>query len=137
MNRIVVSVAVLYQNDKVLLCQRKANARYGLKWEFPGGKIEPNETPFQGLERELFEELSIKAKVDRVIWGTQSDFSDGGKFEVYFFIVEEWTNELQNNVFEKYEWVEPDRLLEYDILEGNKLFVAMLPKLLKTLINEN
>ncbi|HXF99361.1 MAG TPA: NUDIX domain-containing protein, partial [Bacteroidota bacterium] len=40
-----VSVGILLRNGHVLACQRKRSARYPLKWEFPGGKLEPGETP--------------------------------------------------------------------------------------------
>ena len=48
-----VAVAILRRNGKLLVCQRKKGGRYELKWEFPGGKLELNETIIQSLQREL------------------------------------------------------------------------------------
>ena len=59
-----VAVGIIIKEDqpsgsrRVLLCQRKKDARYPLKWEFPGGKLEPNEHPDECLRRELFEEAA-------------------------------------------------------------------------------
>ena len=77
-----VAVGVLQKGGKILVCQRKKGSRYGLKWEFPGGKLEPGETILECLKRELFEELSISVRdIDRV--QIQSTFyEDGGMFEV-------------------------------------------------------
>ena len=56
-----VAVGIILQDGNVLACQRKRDATYALKWEFPGGKLEPGETPEHALVRELHEELAIHA----------------------------------------------------------------------------
>ena len=54
-----VSAAVIKNGDKVLLCQRPKGKRHELLWEFPGGKIEPNETEEDCVIREIQEELDV------------------------------------------------------------------------------
>lgn len=121
-----VAVAILRREGKVLICQRKEGARYGLKWEFPGGKLEPNETTIHCLERELREELSIQLNgIERMELQT-ADYDDGGKFEVAYCFVSEFEGEPRNNVFQEIRWVTLDELKQLDILEGNKLFVKQL-----------
>lgn len=63
---LVVAAAVVEREGKVMLCQRLPDAHNGLKWEFPGGKLEMGETPEAALARELREELGIEAIVGRV-----------------------------------------------------------------------
>ena len=58
-----VTAAIMTQGGKVLIAQRRASGRHALKWEFPGGKIEPHETPQACLQRELKEEFEINVDV--------------------------------------------------------------------------
>ncbi|MGH2569331.1 MAG: (deoxy)nucleoside triphosphate pyrophosphohydrolase [Bacteroidota bacterium] len=121
-----VAVAILRRDGKLLICQRKQGARYGLKWEFPGGKVEPKETVIQCLERELREELSIQlTALERLEFQT-AEYDDGGRFEVGYCFVSAFEGEPRNNVFQEIRWVSLDELRTLDILEGNKNFVAQL-----------
>jgi len=121
-----VAVGVLQKGGKILVCQRKKGSRYGLKWEFPGGKLEPGETILECLKRELFEELSISVRdIDRV--QIQSTFyEDGGMFEVAYCFVSQFTGEARNNAFEEIRWVTIPELGALDNLKGNEAFVASL-----------
>ncbi|MEV0533199.1 NUDIX domain-containing protein [Kitasatospora sp. NPDC050463] len=60
-NRIVVGGALVHRG-RVLAARRSAPAEVAGRWEFPGGKVEPGETQPQALERELLEELGVRAK---------------------------------------------------------------------------
>lgn len=59
MNRIKVVAGVIIKNNKVLITRRAPKENFGGGWEFPGGKIEANETPEECLARELKEELNV------------------------------------------------------------------------------
>ena len=63
---LTVVAAVVERDGLIMLCQRRPEVHNGLKWEFPGGKLEPGESPEQALARELWEELGIEAQVGRV-----------------------------------------------------------------------
>ncbi|HVN49715.1 MAG TPA: (deoxy)nucleoside triphosphate pyrophosphohydrolase [Bacteroidota bacterium] len=121
-----VAVGILKKEKTVLLCQRKKNGRYALKWEFPGGKLEASETVEQCVVRELREELSIEASSIRIIETHSAFYEDGGMFEVAYCDVGRFDGELANNVFEQFRWVPIAELPQYDILEGNKSFVTKL-----------
>ena len=56
-----VVAGVLIRDNRILICQRRADQAHALKWEFPGGKLEAGESPEQALVRELREELGIES----------------------------------------------------------------------------
>ena len=60
---IKVVAAVIERNGRILVGQRRKSDSHGLKWEFPGGKVERGEKPSAALARELEEELGIQARV--------------------------------------------------------------------------
>jgi 8-oxo-dGTP diphosphatase len=121
-----VVAAVIEQNGKVLICQRKPGGRHPLKWEFPGGKVEPGEEPRAALQRELREELGIEATIGDE-W-ERYDFEYGANTitRLYFFSVTEYTGELQNLDFSQIVWEQRERLPQYDFLEGDVEFVRRL-----------
>jgi 8-oxo-dGTP diphosphatase len=127
-----VAVGIIITEDtppgsrRVLLCQRKRSARYPLKWEFPGGKVEPNEHPEECLRRELFEELEIHGTIGTLYHQQHFTYPDSGVFDVLYYLVPHFTGTLVNRVFEGFEWVPIPRLSEYDILEGNRDVVTKL-----------
>jgi 8-oxo-dGTP diphosphatase len=90
-----------------------------LKWEFPGGKIEPGETPQQALARELHEELGIQAVVGRAITRIRHNYRHGGAVDLQFFVVGEFSGEIQNQIFNQVRWVRLDDLMEYDFLAAD------------------
>ena len=121
-----VAVGIIEQAQKFLVCQRKRGGRYELKWEFPGGKLEPGESVPGCLRRELHEELSIHADEIALMETQASYYEDGGMFEVTYCRVGSFTGELRNNVFEDVRWVSPEELRELDILEGNRSIIGRL-----------
>lgn len=128
-----VAVGIMVRDGLVLACQRKRTVRYPLKWEFPGGKVEPGERPEQTVFRELYEELGIIVDVafpiHRQDWiyaeGTR-DPSRDGSYRVHYFLVPEFTGAPVNRVFEAVRWVTPDELAAMDILEGNRTAIDLL-----------
>jgi 8-oxo-dGTP diphosphatase len=120
------AVAILQENRRLLVCQRKKNSRYGLKWEFPGGKLESGESVHECLKRELREELSIKVESIGQTKSQVNRYEDGGVFEVTYCFVLKFSGQLVNNAFEQIQWVTLAELQSMDVLEGNKSFVSNL-----------
>ncbi len=121
-----VAAAVIRNGEKFLICQRGINHRYGLKWEFPGGKTFPGETLVECLERELWEELNIEPVKPVELKTIQTTYEDGGSFLITFFEVTEYTGELKNRVFEDIKWVTIDDVPQYEMLGGS---LPILPSL--------
>ena len=120
-----VAVGIVMRNGQVLACQRKSDAVYPLRWEFPGGKLEEGETPAAALVRELREELSIQATVGREFHRQEWVYPQSaklpkqdGSFRVFYFVVDSFTGAPVNNAFEQIRWVSPTELQQMDILEG-------------------
>ena len=121
-----VVAAVIEREGLVLICQRKGGGRHALKWEFPGGKVEPGEDPRGALARELSEELGIDARVSgdpeihEVRYGTEP------LIRLHFYRVTEFQGEPQNLQFERIVWERKAKLAEYDFLAGDIEFVRRL-----------
>ncbi|MBD3246773.1 MAG: NUDIX domain-containing protein [Candidatus Omnitrophica bacterium] len=71
-----IVAALIGHQGKILLCQRNPEDHYGLLWEFPGGKVEPEETLTAAIEREIEEELDIEIKAEDLI----GEFTDENPF---------------------------------------------------------
>lgn len=73
---IEVVCALIHRDDKVWMGRRPAHKHMGGKWEFPGGKIDPNESPQEALKRELKEELGVEIKVGEVCADVIHEYPD-------------------------------------------------------------
>ena len=98
----------------------------GLKWEFPGGKVEPGESPEQALARELDEELGIRATIGPEVTAIRHNYRNGGSIHIQFFMVESFTGELRNVVFQDMQWSTFERLPEYDFLAADLTLIREL-----------
>ena len=125
---LLVVAAVITRDSKVLVCQRRRDDSHGLQWEFPGGKVEPGETPQEALARELVEELAVVATIGREVFRTRHRYRETQpELELVFFRASVPSSAaLQNLVFEKFEWAAPASLPEYDFLQADEEFVALL-----------
>jgi 8-oxo-dGTP diphosphatase len=121
-----VVAAVIERDGQILIGQRKAGGRHGLKWEFPGGKVEPGEEPRAALARELREELGIDAQIGDEIERYDFSYAAQPATHLIFFRVTEFVGEPENLDFAQIAWAEQERLPEYDFLEGDVAFVRRL-----------
>ena len=121
-----VVAALIVQNDKILICQRTKHQPMPLKWEFPGGKVEPDESPENALFRELEEELGIRAKIGPKIATIRHRYGKGASVELHFYKVDEYAGDLQNRIFHDVRWVTAKQLPEFDFLEADVAFIKKL-----------
>jgi 8-oxo-dGTP diphosphatase len=123
-----VVAAVIERDGSILICQRKPGGRHPLKWEFPGGKVEPGEDSRQALARELREELAIEARIGEDLGRNEVRYSDRPAIRLLFYRVTEFTGEPVNVEFERILWERREKLPEYDFLEGDVEFVRRLAR---------
>ena len=119
MNPKQVTAAILVRDGKVLICQRTKYQPLPLKWEFPGGKIEPGEDPRGALRRELEEELGIDAQIGREVTRLTHTYRNGGAVELHFYLVQEYEGELENRIFKDVRWVGRDEIATFDFLDAD------------------
>ena len=118
-----VAAALIVRGRKILICQRTRHQPMPLKWEFPGGKIEPGEHSTDALRRELDEELGIQARIGDEVARIQHKYPRGGTVELRFFVVREFQGEPENRIFRDIQWVPRTRLAEFDFLEADRELV--------------
>lgn len=104
---------------EVFICQRKPDQPMSLKWEFPGGKIEPGEGAEEALARELNEELGIAAVIGPRIARIRHKYRNGGAVDLQFFAVHEFEGSLENRIFNDMRWAPLATLPEYDFLAAD------------------
>ncbi len=121
----VVAGAVFDPTGRVLIAQRPAGKPLAGRWEFPGGKLHPGETPYAGLVRELREELGIEVSAaerrlryphsypDRVVW-------------LDLWTVTAWSGEPRGLDGQALRWLEPARLYDAGILEADAPMIDAL-----------
>jgi len=123
-----VVAAVIERNGRILICQRRGG-RHALKWEFPGGKVEPGEDSRSALARELREELQIEATIGATLHAETVRYSGGPSIRLEFYRVTDFSGEPVNLQFEQIGWEERQNLPAYDFLEGDAGFVKKLANL--------
>jgi 8-oxo-dGTP diphosphatase len=124
---LTVVAAIVEWEGKLLVCQRRRGGTFELKWEFPGGKKRPEETPEQGLERELREELGVEAKIGREMYRARHKYPEMREpLELIFFRASLDGAHIQNLAFEAMEWRAPGELPALDFLPADRALVAQL-----------
>jgi len=136
---IVVAAALLENEGRLLICQRRRGRSFPLKWEFPGGKVQQGETPAQALERELREELGVEVHVGPEVYRTRHRYPEyQEELELIFFSVRMDAKEFENlparhggpaqagRAFEQVRWVEPRSLPGFDFLPADAELVRQL-----------
>jgi 8-oxo-dGTP diphosphatase len=115
-----VAAGLIVRGGEVLICQRRPDQPMALQWEFPGGKIEPGETPEQALARELHEELGIEATIGPRITHVRHNYRHGGAVDLQFFAVRDFSGDLVNRIFAQVVWARIEDLPTYDFLPADR-----------------
>lgn len=107
---IKVAAAVIVSEGKILAAKRKNERFGGGFWEFPGGKLEPGETPKQACQREVAEELGDQCEVLERIDVSRHFETPYGELEIDFFWTKLKTYNLKLVAASEYRWLTPEQL---------------------------
>lgn len=113
-----VTCAIIEHNNKVLICQRATTMMLPLKWEFPGGKIEQDESKEDCLQREIKEELGMIISIGKALTAVDYQYPD---FSICLhpFICRWKSSEVLPTEHAQTIWVDPQELLNYDWAEAD------------------
>lgn len=124
----VVHVAVgviLDQTNKVLIAKRPAHLHQGGLWEFPGGKVGPNETVQQALARELYEELGIFINQTRPLIRVHHQYTDKSVL-LDVWRVESYTGDISGKEYQPIQWVNVDELDSLQFPAANQAIIRAI-----------
>ncbi|HYQ99459.1 MAG TPA: Nudix family hydrolase [Casimicrobiaceae bacterium] len=121
----VAAAVVLRADGRVLLAQRPAGKAYAGYWEFPGGKLEPGETPRHALDRELAEELGLRVR-RAAPWLVQRFVYPHAHVELHFFRVLEWDGDPVGHDGQAFAWQTPGAFDVAPLLPANTLVLRAL-----------
>lgn len=123
--RKLVVAGLIVRDGLVLITQRRADQALPLQWEFPGGKVEPGESPLDAMVRELREEIGVTVQVGR-IWDVL--FHAYPTFDLVMLVYTCSLVEGEPRAVEvaDVQWVPPAKLPEWDILPADKPLVERL-----------
>ena len=134
---LVSAVALIDRDGRVLLAQRPEGKPMAGLWEFPGGKIEPGETPETALIRELDEELGINTAASCLAPLSFASHSYGPSDKrpafhllMMLFVCRRWQGRPQPIEGGALKWVRPQQLRDYPMLEADIPLIATLQDLL-------
>ena len=121
--RVHVGVGVIINQDKhILLAKRHGHLHQGGKWEFPGGKVEANETVTEALIRELKEEVNLDVTASSPFMDISHDYPDK-HVRLDIHLVKDFSNEALGLENQQIRWVPIYNLAEFDFPEANKPIV--------------
>ena len=128
MKQVHVAVGVVVVGSEFFLTRRHQNAHQGGKWEFPGGKVESNESVAQALSRELKEEIAIDVLACIPLTIIEHDYGD--KFvKLEVFVVDNFSGEPCAQEGQEQGYFSLEQLTNIDFPEANKSIVSALHKL--------
>ena len=125
MNPSTVVAAIIKKDNLYLIVQRNKHKYLGLKWEFPGGKVEFGETFKEALLREIEEELSIIINVYEKI--AEEKYKDNKiNIVLHYYLCSRKDGFITLNEHEDFAWIEKKDFAKYDFAEGDSNILSQL-----------
>ncbi len=122
---LIVTAAIIRQQDTVLLTRRPQHTRHGGLWEFPGGKLDPDESPEEGLRREIREEIAIEIEVGKVYDVVYFRY-DRGPVLVLAYECLPLSGDIRHIEVDDHQWVPLHKLKDFDILPADRSIIEKL-----------
>ena len=120
-----VVAAIIKKDNTYLIAQRNRKKYMGLKWEFPGGQVEPNETFHEALSREIQEELSIDINVGEKI--AEEKYNDDQiDIILHYYLCSEKNGTMRLNEHESIAWIEKKDFDKYAFVKGDGNVLSLL-----------
>ena len=118
MNPIDVVAAIIKREDCYLLAKRSKDKYMGLKWEFPGGKVEQNESFKEALSREILEELNVNIEIHKKV--AEERYQDEEiNIVLHYYLCSLIDNDIVLSEHEAIEWVKKQDFLKYEVVPGD------------------
>ena len=123
----IVTAALIDEAGRVLLSKRADSVRYGGLWEFPGGKVEAEETCEAAIIRELKEELGVDVtQACLAPLSFVTEVTSEQEFVILLYVIRVWQGRPQAREVADFCWVSPMQLRDYPMPPANQHLVAML-----------
>lgn len=120
-----VVCAVIRKDNLVFCCRRKGEGECAYKWEFPGGKIEPNETKEEALHREIKEELDCSITINNYLTTINHEYNTF-KVTLHVYLCSLISKEPSLKVHKEAIWISVKELKNLDFLEADYMFLDMI-----------
>ena len=118
-----IAIAVVEFDDKFLIGERPEGAPLAGYWEFPGGKVEPGETPRETAARECREETGLEVTIGEEYPEVIHEY-EHGKLRLHFF--KAWPSEFSLPTNERFQWALREQLADYEFPDANASLLALL-----------
>ena len=121
----VAAAVIRNESGNILICRRGAGGSCAFLWEFPGGKLEPGETPAQCAARECEEELNVGIAVGPLFWETRYSYPER-EVALSFFHASIVRGVPEKRVHLELKWVAPPELCQYEFCPADGPMVRKL-----------
>lgn len=123
-----VAVGILKRENKFLVALRPKHKPYSDYWEFPGGKIEPDESSRNALIREIHEELGVDVVTAEHCFDHVHSYPDK-TVQLELWLITEFVGEPHNKEMQELRWVTHQEMLDLRLLEGNWAIMEKIKEL--------
>ena len=125
--RLIALLALINDNNEVLISLRRNKKEYDGFWEYPGGKVENGETIEKGLIREIKEEINLEISKNCIAPLTFSvDQNETSQTILFLYVCRKWEGSITSLLDQKIEWVKPIDLTEYRMPSSNVFLNSIL-----------
>ncbi len=121
-----VVAGIIEHDGRLLICRRGLGGLFAGKWEFPGGKMRPSETPRQSLERELREELGVTPRIGDLIGTVRHRYLEMSAAVHICFLSAALEEPPRNLAFDRILWAPRADLPRYDFLAADRRVISQL-----------